>query len=183
MRHLTHFATFVAAIVSATPSFATLAVGAHAPDFSTQASLAGKPFAFALSAALKRGPVVLYFFPKVFTSGCTVEAHEFAEASADFAKAGATIIGVSADSIEELTKLSKLECRDKFTVAVATPQMIKDYDSKLGIPLMGNRSNRTSYVIAPDGKVVYAFSALAADGHVKNTLDAVRHYQAAHKKG
>ena len=165
------------------PAFATLAIGSKAPDFSTQATLGGKPFPFALSTALKKGLVVLYFFPKVFTSGCTVEAHDFAEATADFTKAGATVIGVSADSIEELSKFSTLECRNKFAVAVATPSMIKDYDSKLGIPFMGGRSNRTSYVIAPDGKIIYAFSALAAAGHVKNTLEAVRKYQTAHKKG
>jgi peroxiredoxin len=171
----------VAALGLASPSFATLPVGTAAPDFSTQAALAGKPFSFALSAALKKGPVVLYFFPKVFTSGCTVEAHEFAEASADFNKLGATVIGVSADSISELARFSTLECRDKFPVAVATPQMIKDYDSSLGMMGMTGRSNRTSYVIAPDRKIIYAYSAMASDGHVKNTLDAVRKYQAAHK--
>jgi len=173
----------IAALTLTTPALAALPVGSKAPDFSTQATLAGKPFPFALSTALKKGPVVLYFFPKVFTSGCTIEAHAFAEATEDFHKLGATILGVSADSIQELSKFSTLECRDKFAVAVATPKMIKDYDSKLGIPLMGDRSNRTSYVIAPDGKVIYAYSAMAADGHVTGTLDAVRKYQASHKHG
>ena len=171
------------AVALATPAAATLSVGATAPDFSTQAALAGKPFPFALSAALKKGPVVLYFFPKVFTQGCTVEAHNFAEATAEFSKLGATVLGVSADSIGELAKFSTLECRNKFAVAVATPQMIKDYDSSLGMMGLTGRSNRTSYVIAPDHKIVYAFSAMAADGHVKNTLEAVRKYQATHKRG
>ncbi len=174
-------AVFVLAL--AAPVAAALPVGATAPDFSTQAALAGKPFPFALSTALKKGPVVLYFFPKVFTSGCTMEAHNFAEATADFNKLGATVLGVSADSIAELAKFSTLECRDKFAVAVATPQMIKDYDSSLGMLGLTGRSNRTSYVIAPDRKIVYSFSEMAASGHVKNTLEAVRKYQAAHKHG
>jgi len=167
----------IAALSLATPAFSALPVGAKAPNFSTQATLAGKPFPFALDAALKKGPVVLYFFPAAFTSGCTIEAHEFAEATADFQKMGATIIGVAADPIEKLSKFSVLECRNKFAVAVATPQMIKDYDSSF----MFGKSNRTSYVIAPDGKIIYAYSAMAAEGHVTNTLAAVRKYQDAHQ--
>jgi peroxiredoxin len=173
----------LAAFSFATSAAATLPVGANAPDFSTQGALAGKPFSFALKTALKKGPVVLYFFPKVFTSGCTVEAHQFAEATADFNKLGATVVGVSADPIAEVTKFSTLECRDKFAVAVATPQMIKDYDSALLMQALTGRSNRTSYVIAPDSKIIYAYSAMAADGHVKNTLDAVRKYREVHKRG
>lgn len=163
------------------PAHASLPVGASAPDFSTQSALAGHKSPFVLSAALKKGPVVLYFFPKVFTSGCTQEAHEFAEATEEFHKLGATILGVSGDSIDGLAKFSTLECRNKFAVAVATPQMIKAYDSSLGIPLMGDRSNRTSYVIAPTGKIIYAYSAMDPAGHVSGTLAAVRKYQATAK--
>ncbi len=177
------FLVTVLAFALSSPVAAALAVGATAPDFSTQAALAGKPFSFALSDALKKGPVVLYFFPKVFTSGCTVEAHNFAEASAEFNKLGATVLGVSADSIGDLARFSTLECRDKFAVAVATPRMVRDYDSALMIMGLSGRSNRTSYVISPDRKIVYAYSAMAAGDHVKNTLDAVRKYQAAHKRG
>jgi len=167
----------VAAISFASPALSALPVGTKAPNFSTQATLAGKPFPFALDAALKKGPVVLYFFPAAFTSGCTIEAHEFAEATSEFQRLGATIIGVSADTIDKLSKFSVLECRNKFPVAVATPQMIKDYDSSF----MFGKSNRTSYVIAPDGKIIYAYKALAAEGHVANTLAAVRQYQEAHR--
>ncbi|WP_156681500.1 peroxiredoxin [Sphingomonas profundi] len=158
---------------------AALPVGAKAPDFSTQATLAGKPFPFTLSQALKKGPVVLYFYPAAFTSGCTVEAHEFAEATDDFRKAGATVIGVSADDIEKLNKFSVSECRNKFAVASATPKMIADYDVKL--PVIA-KSNRTSFVIAPDGKIIYAYSAMNPAGHVANTMAAVKTWEAAHRK-
>ncbi len=168
-----------AAALVAPAAMAALPVGAKAPDFSTQATLAGKPFPFTLSQALKKGPVVLYFYPAAFTSGCTVEAHEFAEATDDFRKAGATVIGVSADDIEKLNKFSVSECRNKFAVASATPKMIADYDVKL--PVIA-KSNRTSFVIAPDGKIIYAYSAMNPAGHVANTMAAVKTWEAAHRK-
>ena len=103
------------------PAAAALPVGAKAPAIDTQASLAGKPFAFSLKSALKKGPVVLYFYPAAFTQGCTIEAHEFAEAADDFRKEGATVIGISADTIETLNRFSREACRDKFAVAVGKP--------------------------------------------------------------
>ncbi len=163
------------------PAFAALPVGAPAPTFSTRASLAGKEMPFDLAKALKKGPVVLYFYPAAFTTGCTIEAHDFAEATDDFKKLGATVIGVSADPIEVLDKFSVSECRNKFAVASATPQMITDYDVKLATSA---RSNRTSYVIAPDGKVIFVYSAMDPAGHVEKTMDAVKAWKATHgKKG
>ena len=164
-----------AAVLSSSPAFGALAVGKKAPNFTTQAVIAGKPFAFTLSDALKKGPVVLYFFPKAFTQGCTVEAHQFSEATEDFAKAGATVIGVSADNLSTLTRFSIEECRNKFAVAVATPGMIKGYDAAL--PLV-KISNRTSYVIGKNGQIAYSYSAMSATGHVANTLAAVRQLKA-----
>jgi len=102
------------ALCMAAPSIAALPVGTTAPDFSTQASLAGKPFAFHLADALKKGPVVLYFYPAAFTSGCTFEAHDFAAATDAFARLGATVIGVSGDSIDTLNRFSVTECRNRF---------------------------------------------------------------------
>src|SRR5437660_10174254 len=99
------------------PAYGALPDGAKAPDFSTAASLAGKEFKFSLADALKKGPVVLYFYPAAFTPGCTVEAHQFAEATAQFKALGATVIGVSHDPIEKLNKFSVSECRNKFAVA------------------------------------------------------------------
>ena len=168
----------VAAAVAAASAHAALKVGAAAPDFSAQASLAGKPFVFKLSDALKKGPVVLYFFPSAFTSGCTIEAHLFAEASADYAKLGATLIGVTAGKVERVAEFSKTECRSKFAVA-ADPgaKIAKTYDST--IPLVG-LSDRTSYVIAPGGKVILSFSDMKPDQHVAKTMDAVKTWRAAH---
>jgi thioredoxin-dependent peroxiredoxin len=167
-------------IAFSTPAFAVLKTGARATDFTTQAALAGEPYTYNLNLALKKGPVVLYFYPKAFTSGCTVEAHEFAEASGDFAKAGASVMGISADKIDTLKKFSVEACRNKFPVAVGTKAIIKAYDAAL--PLMGI-SNRTTYVIAPDGKIIYTYSDMSAKGHVMGSLKAVQDWRAAHPKG
>ncbi len=164
-------------LTAAAPALAALPVGANAPGFATDATLAGKPFRFTLAGALKKGPVVLYFYPAAFTSGCTVEAHDFAEATAGFAKLGATVIGVSADPIEKLNRFSVSECRSKFAVASADAKLIDAYDVKL--PVIA-RSNRTSFVIAPDGKIIFAYSALDPSGHVEKTLAAVKAWRAAH---
>jgi thioredoxin-dependent peroxiredoxin len=160
------------------PATAALTVGATAPAFTTQASLAGKAMPFDLKAALKKGPVVLYYYPAAFTKGCTIEAHDFAEATDQFKALGATVIGVSADPIDVLNKFSVTECRNKFAVASATPQMIADYDVKLATTA---RASRTSYVIAPDGKIIFAYSAMDPAGHVEKTMDAVKQWKATHK--
>jgi len=158
-------------------AMAALNVGDKAPDFSTQASLSGKAFDFSLAAALKKGPVVLYFYPAAFTPGCTIEAHDFAEATADFQALGATVIGVSHDNIDVLNKFSVTECRNKFAVAADPDQHItKAYDAVLKEkPIY---ANRTSYVISPDGKVLYTYTDLKPDQHVANTLAAVKQWKA-----
>jgi peroxiredoxin len=165
----------------ASPLYAALKVGADAPLFVTQATLAGKPFRFSLADALKNGPVVLYFYPAAFTPGCTVEAHEFAEATAKFQAMGATVIGVSHDDIDKLNRFSVSECRNKFAVASDADQSItKAYDAVLWIK--PEYANRTSYVIAPTGKVIYEYTALSPDKHVENTLAAVRQWVEQQKK-
>src|SRR3978361_1208799 len=132
----------------AAPLYAALAPGAVAPDFTTQATLAGKPFSFSLASALKKGPVVLYFYPAAFTPGCTIEAHNFADAMDDFQKLGATVIGVSHDSTAPLDTFALTECRSKFPGAADTSgNVMKSYDAVSG----GNPeyAQRTSYVISP----------------------------------
>lgn len=170
-------ATAIAAFASASLQ-AALPVGAKAPDFQTQVSLAGKPMPFALAQALKKGPVVLYFYPAAFTKGCTIEAHDFAEATDQFTKLGATVIGMSADPIKKLNQFSVTECRNKFAVGSATPETIKAYDVVL--PVKPSISNRTSYVIAPDGKIIFVYSALDPAGHVTGTMEAVKAWRAQH---
>lgn len=169
-----------AALVAASPALAALKVGAKAPEFTAPAALAGKDFNFTLSQALKKGPVVLYFFPAAYTSGCTAEAHEFAEATPEFQKLGATVIGVTGGNVERIKDFSKEHCRDKFAVAAANPALIKSYDVVL--PMKDNLSNRTSYVIAPDGKILLAYSDLNFADHVTRTMDAVKAYKAGKPK-
>jgi peroxiredoxin Q/BCP len=178
-------AALLATCLLASQAFAALPNGAQAPVFTTQASLGGQVFAFSLADALKKGPVVLYFYPAAFTSGCTEEAHRFAEATDKFAALGATVIGVSQDKIEVLNKFSVSECRSKFAVASdADGRITKSYDAKRGmIHAVTGYNNRISYVIAPSGEILYSYEALAPDKHVENTMDAVRKYRETHPKG
>lgn len=160
---------------------AALKPGDAAPDFSADAAVGGKPFRFSLAEALKRGPVVLYFFPKAFTTGCTIEAHEFAEATPRFAELGATVVGVSTDDLASLERFSVEACRDKFAVASDVEgQIIRQYDARLAF--FTSRADRISYVISPAGRIVYTYSSLSPQGHVAGTLEAVRQLQAASKK-
>lgn len=169
--------------LGATAAPAALAVGAKAPDFTTRGAKGGKIFTVHLAEALKKGPVVLYFFPKAFTPGCTAEAHEFAEAADDFAKAGATIIGMSNDTVDDLARFSTEECRSKFAVASAGPDIVKGFDVAMasveGRSIPPGMSNRTSYVIAKSGRIAYVHSDLSYKEHVAGTLAAVRSLKGA----
>ena len=153
------------------PAHADLPKGAKAPDFNTQAAMAGKEFGFSLAPALKQGPVVLYFYPKAFTSGCTLEANAFAAAMPDFKAAGASVIGMSNDDIETLKRFSREECRDAFPVGVASFDVMEDYE-------VGSEdrpyASRTSYVIAPDGTIATVYSSGDYRQHVSRTLAAVK---------
>jgi peroxiredoxin len=169
---------------------AALQVGARAPDFGTKGAIGGKQFNLRLSQQLRKGPVVLYFFPAAFTPGCTLEANAFAEATADFKKEGATVIGMSADPIDKLADFSVKECRNKFAVAAASPNVVKAYDVALkptaDMPpkvqeMLAGKTSRTSYVIAPNGRVIYAFNDLDYKDHVKNTLEAVKKWKASRR--
>ena len=171
----------VATALISVPAWAALPDGTKAPDFSTEASLAGKSFKFSLADALKKGPVVLYFYPAAFTPGCTVEAHEFAEATDKFKALGATVIGVSHDPIEKLNKFSVSECRNKFAVASdADGSVMKNYDAVLA--KKPEYANRTSYVIAPTGVIIYSYTEMNPEKHVENTMAAVKKWQDDHKK-
>ena len=161
-----------AAGLAIVPAHAALQVGAKAPDFTTTGAVGGKAFRLHLAQQLRKGPVVLYFFPKAFTSGCTAEAHAFSEANADFRKAGARVIGLSADDLPTLKRFSVEECRNAFPVATATPETIRAYDVALAIK--PGLTDRTSYVIAPNRKIVMVHSDLDWKDHVAKTLAAVR---------
>ena len=172
--------TVLAGSIAAAPAFAALKVGAKAPLFTTEATLAGKPFQFSLADALAKGPVVLYFYPAAFTKGCTIEAHEFAAAMPKFKRLGATVIGVSHDSIATLNKFSVTDCRRAFPVASDADQKImKSYDAVLWVD--PKYANRTSYVIAPDDRIIYTYTALNPHHHVAYTMAAVEKWDAAHR--
>ena len=165
-----------AALLVAAPASAALQEGTTVPSLVTQGALAGKTFSFNLQQELRKGPVVLYFFPKAFTQGCTLEANAFAEAMPEFRKAGAQVVGMSGDDIKTLQDFSTKECRDAFPVAVASPSTIKAFDVAFAMNGQTNESlsDRTSYVIAPDGRVVMVHSDLDWREHVSKTLAAVQ---------
>jgi peroxiredoxin Q/BCP len=162
----------VASALALTPANAALKVGEKAPDFTTVGAVSGKEFKLHLADQLKKGPVVLYFFPKAFTSGCTAEAHAFSESIGDFKKAGAQVIGMSADNVATLKDFSVKECRNAFPVATATPETQKAYD--VAWAAHPGITTRTSYVIAKDGKVAMVHDDLDFSQHVAKTLAAVK---------
>jgi thioredoxin-dependent peroxiredoxin len=157
---------------AASPAAAALPEGSRAPDFTTSGAVGGKAFKLHLADQLRKGPVVLYFFPKAFTQGCTLEAHAFSEATKDFKKAGARVIGMSADDLPTLQKFSVEACRSAFPVAMATPDVIKAYD--VSLKQKPGLTDRTSYVIGRDGKIVFVHSDLNWSEHVSRTLAAVQ---------
>ena len=168
------------AVVAASTARAALRPGERAPVFTIEAAQGGHTFTFDLAAALKKGPVVVYFYPKSFTSVCTVEAHEFADAIPAFKAAGASVIGLSADTIGTQQEFSSKECRDTFPVgADADLAVARTYDVALAIPgtSMGF-AKRVSYVIAPDGTILSTLSSGDAAPHIKNALAAVQAWRA-----
>ncbi len=177
------------ATLIATPGLADLKPGAKAPDFTTQAYLAGKGFTFKLSDALKKGPVVMYFFPAAYTGGCNIETRMFSEAADKFAAKKATLIGITAGNTHRLEEYSKdtQYCAGKFPL-LADPgaKIARQYDTarvtdaevraKAGLP--EEISNRTSYVLAPNGAVIHAYTERKPQEHISQTLDAVTAWRA-----
>ena len=176
----------LAALIVPAAAPADLPQGAVAPDFTTASALAGAETKqpFSLRAALRKGPVVLYFYPKSFTDGCTLEAHAFAEAMKDFKAAGATVIGLSADTIETQKKFSSEGCRDKFQVGVATPAITSAYDVHLkkADGSVTGLTSRTSYVIGSDHRVKLVFTDMNPNDHVRKTLEMVRALKVARRR-
>lgn len=165
------FLAALLALVLSAPAVASLPVGAKAPDFTTTGALAGKPFRINLREQLRHGPLVLYFYPKAFTEGCTLEAKAFSDAMPEFRKAGARVIGMSADDLETLKRFSVEACRGQFPVATAPAALIKAYDVQLPVAPL---SSRTSFVIARDGRIAFVHSEMSWKEHVAKTLAAVR---------
>ena len=172
----------------AAPALAALKAGDVAPEFRAQASFAGKATAYSLKDALKKGPVVVYFYPSAYTSGCNVQARAFAENSAKFAAAGATIIGVSLDSITRLNSFSADPeyCNSKFPVASdAEGRIAKSYDLDVrqgragmkdtrGEEIDHDFTERTTFIVTPDGKVAATVGGMSAAKNVEKALEAVQ---------
>jgi peroxiredoxin len=168
--------SFLALAILAVPAGAALPVGSKAPDIRTMGALGGKSFRLDLKEQLRSGPVVLYFFPKAFTEGCTLEAKAFADAMPRFRAAGARVVGMSADNLATLKRFSTEACRSRFPVATASAATIRSYDVVL--KSKPELTDRTSYVIARDGRIVMVHSDLDWKQHVDLTLAAVRDLKA-----
>jgi len=178
MKKLFAFILLMLSVVA--PTYAALDVGDAAPNFTASAALGGKVYKFTLADSLAKGPVVLYFFPAAFSVGCSIEAHEFAEAINKFEALGATVIGVSSDDIETLGKFSVQACQGKFPVASdSTQNVMKSYDAVM--QLRPDYANRVSYVIAPNGKVIYNYQSLNPSRHVEKTLAALKDWSQSKK--
>src|SRR3984957_4801705 len=174
--------------VTVLPAMAALQANDVAPDFHTQASLAGKTFTFSLAEALKKGPVVVYFYPSAYTGGCNIQAHTFAVNSEKFAAAGASIIGVSLDSITRLSDFSAdpQYCAGKFpTASDADGTISKSYDLKVaaahegakdsrGVEIGHGFAERTTFIVTPDGKIAATIGGLAPAENVDKALAAVQ---------
>ncbi len=172
----------------ALPALAALKEGDSAPDFKAQASLAGKAFTFSLKDSLKKGPVVVYFYPSAFTGGCNIQAHTFAVNHEKFAQAGATIIGVSLDNIARLNEFSADPefCAGKIAVASdADGKIAKSFDLHVRDAAPGRKdtrgkdidhgfAERTTYIVTPDGRIAATLGGLAPEANVHQALEAVQ---------
>lgn len=179
----------------ALPAAAALQEGQTAPDFKAQASLAGKAYAYSLQEALRKGPVVVYFYPSAFTGGCNLQAHTFAENIEKFAAAGASVVGVSLDSIERLNDFSAdpQYCAGKLAVASdADGKIARSFDLSVtdapagrkdtrGRDIDHGRTERTTFIVTPDGKIAATVGGIAPDVNVQKALEAVQKLATAKK--
>ena len=177
----------------AVPAFAALKEGDKAPAFTAKASLAGKAFDYSLADSLKKGPVVVYFYPSAFTQGCNIQAHTFSENMDKFRAAGATVIGVSLDSIQRLNDFSADPnyCAGKVAVASdPSGSIAKSFDLMVGAAREGAKDSRgqeighgfaerTTFIVTPDGKVAATVGGVSPADNVMKSLETVQHLQHA----
>jgi thioredoxin-dependent peroxiredoxin len=180
----------------ALPVMAALKAGDMAPEFTAQASLNGKDFTYSLKDALKKGPVVVYFYPSAYTNGCNVQAHTFAVNKDKFTAAGATIIGISLDSIQRLNDFSADPnfCAGKFPTASDTDGKIaKEFELTVkegppglkdtrGVEIGHAFTERTTFIVTPDGKIADTIGGMAPDKNVEQALQAVQQLSKDPKK-
>jgi peroxiredoxin len=177
--------------VIALPVFAALEVGDTAPNFEARASLAGNAFDFSLRDALDEGLVVVYFYPAAYTQGCNIQAREFAENMDKFTAAGASVIGVSLDSIERLNDFSADPeyCAGKLAVASDPTGAISEsfdievedggdgWEDSRGVHFNHGYAERTTFIVTPDGKIVETIGGISPMENVQKSLEAVQRRQ------
>lgn len=179
MRRVVACAIFFLAVPGS--ALAALDIGEHAPNFTAEAALGGSVYRYSLGDSLRKGPVVVYFFPAAYSEGCSVEAHYFAEAIPQFNALGATVVGVSGDDIDTLTKFSLQACQSKFPVASdQTQSVMKSFDAVM--QTRPEYANRISYVIAPDSTIVYHYMSLNPTKHVEKMLAALKSWSESKDK-
>jgi peroxiredoxin len=186
---------FLGSTVIAVPALAALEAGDAAPTFEARASLAGEEFNFSLSGALEKGNVVVYFYPSAYTQGCNIQAHEFASSMDSFTAAGASVIGVSLDSIERLNDFSadpeycagKLAVASDETGAIARSYQLDVREGRegmkdtRGVDIGHGFAERTTFIVTKDGKVAETIGGISPMEHVQKSLEAVQRLQhAAH---
>jgi len=183
----TRWIAFFCAAALALPAFATLEVGSTAPDFEAKASLAGEEFDFALSEALEKGTVVVYFYPSAYTQGCNIQAREFAVNMDKFNAAGASVIGVSLDSIERLNDFSADPeyCAGKLAVASdESGEIARSFGLDVadahpgakdtrGVEIGHGFAERTTFIVTPDGKIAGTIGGMSPMENVQKSLEAV----------
>jgi thioredoxin-dependent peroxiredoxin len=170
MNQLLPTAAALLSMAIATPASASLTVGAQAPNFATAGVRGGTTMTVSLSELLKAGPVVIFFFPSVFTGGSAEECREFADNIDKFRAADATVVGMSRDPIDALARFSTEECAGEFPIASSGPDIVAGFD----VNDNSNFATRTTYVIAPTGKIAFVHDDDDYRGHVKNTLAFVQ---------
>jgi len=170
------------------PAQAALNAGDAAPAFTTQASQSGKAFEYSLKDALKKGPVVVYFYPSAYTGGCNVQAHTFAVNHEKFAAAGATVVGVSLDSIKRLNDFSADPeyCAGKFPVASdADGSIARSFELAIRAAAAGKKdtrgadidhatTERTTFIVTPDGRIAATVGGLTPSANVEKALEVVQ---------
>jgi peroxiredoxin Q/BCP len=185
--------TAILASVISLPAVAALNAGDKAPDFTTQASLDGKAYTFSLKETLKKGPVVVYFYPSAYTGGCNIQAHTFADKYEKFASAGATVVGVSLDNIARLNDFSADPnyCAGKVAVAsdvdgnisksyaLSVREAVAGKKDTRGVEINHGYAERTTFVVTQDGKIAATIGGIAPAQNVEKALEVVQNLSAA----
>lgn len=178
----------VLSLGAAISAHAALSEGANAPQFKAPAALAGKEFTFDLKQTLNKGPVVVYFYPSAYTKGCNVQARTFAVNHDKFVAAGATVIGVSLDSIARLKDFSADPefCAGKFpTASDPDGKIAKSFELKVseggtgmkdtrGQELDHGFAERTTFIITKDGRIAATVGGVNPMENVTKSLEIVQ---------